>query len=146
MKLRDKKLVVASGGSELPFLQSLAQGFDNIIFTGWLEESTLRTLIGKAIATLYLPINEDFGMSPVESMAAGKPVIGVAEGGLLETVRHGETGTLLLVPLSLESLIDAILQMTPRQARQMREACSHRAALFSREIFRDKMLSVVGRG
>jgi glycosyltransferase involved in cell wall biosynthesis len=35
---------------------------------------------------VYIPVDEDFGMSPVESMAAGKPVIGVQEGGLWETV------------------------------------------------------------
>jgi glycosyltransferase involved in cell wall biosynthesis len=53
------------------------------------------------MATLYVPHAEDFGMSPVESMSAGKPVIGVAEGGLLETMIHGETG--ILIPSEFRS-------------------------------------------
>ncbi len=52
----------------------------------------MRRWVGGARAVIYLPVDEDFGMSPVEAMAAGKPVIGVAEGGLLETVLPGETG------------------------------------------------------
>ena len=51
----------------------------------------MRTLIGQCIATIYIPDHEDFGMTPVESMATGKPVIGVQEGGVLETI--GKTPT-----------------------------------------------------
>jgi glycosyltransferase involved in cell wall biosynthesis len=35
---------------------------------------------------IYIPVDEDFGMSPVESMASGVPVIGANEGGLKETI------------------------------------------------------------
>lgn len=42
-------------------------------------------------------MDEDFGMSPVESMACGTPVIGVADGGLKETIVHEKTGVLLPV-------------------------------------------------
>ncbi len=40
----------------------------------------LRELIRGAKATIYVPVDEDFGMSPVESMACGTPVIGVNDG------------------------------------------------------------------
>jgi len=40
-------------------------------------------------------VDEDFGMSPVESMACGTPVIGVDEGGLKETIIDGKTGKLI---------------------------------------------------
>lgn len=52
-------------------------------------------LVQGAIANIYIPVDEDFGMSPVESMACGVPVIGVAEGGLLETVIEWKTGILV---------------------------------------------------
>ncbi len=63
--------------------------------------------MGGARASIYIPRDEDFGMSPVESMAAGKPVIGVAEGGLLETIVHGETGWLLPAEPSVEQIVEA---------------------------------------
>ncbi len=94
-RMPDQRLIVTSGGSQFPALRRQAADASNIIFTGWLDDDALLQLIGNAIATLYVAKDEDFRMSPVESMAAGKPVIGVAEGGLLETVLNGETGLLL---------------------------------------------------
>lgn len=43
------------------------------------SDTDLISLIQGARATIYIPIDEDFGMSPVESMACGTPVIGVNE-------------------------------------------------------------------
>jgi len=91
-RLPHKKLVVASGGSELEKLVQLADGASNIHFTNWLDENHYRQLLGECLATVYLPQDEDFGMSPVESMAAGKPVFCSDHGGLQETVINGETG------------------------------------------------------
>jgi glycosyltransferase involved in cell wall biosynthesis len=50
------------------------------------SDEELRTLIRGAKATIYVPVDEDFGMSPVESMACGTPVIGVDDGGLKESI------------------------------------------------------------
>ena len=135
IQMPDKQLVVASGGEELPMLSRLAADAPNITFLGWVSEEKLRELIGEAIATIYIPVDEDFGMSPVESMAAGKPVIGVAEGGLLETIVDGETGILLSPAVSAEAIVDAVIQMTPSKSAAMRQACVNRAELFSKERF-----------
>lgn len=143
-RMPERKLVVASGGKDLPRLRNLATGAANIEFTDWLTESTLRDLLGNAIATIYIPKDEDFGMSPVESMAAGKPVIGVAEGGLLETVVQGETGILLPANPSVEDVVKAVLEMTPDAAGQMRAACEARAQVFKREVFFERIKEVIG--
>ncbi len=135
LSMPDKKLVVTSGGSEYSRLKRIANGADNIQFTGWINNERYRELISKSIATLYIPIDEDFGMSPVESMAAGKPVIGVKEGGLVETVLHGETGILLDPDPSFEMIIEAVEELTPGHALQMRASCEQRAMLFSRQKF-----------
>jgi glycosyltransferase involved in cell wall biosynthesis len=133
----DRKLVVASGGSQLKALKDLAAGCDNIHFTGWLDPAALRDLVGRCIATLYLARDEDFGLSPVESMAAGKPVIGVREGGLTETVSHGETGALLAPELAgnPEALAQAVRELDATRAREMRSSCEARARDFSSERF-----------
>lgn len=129
-----QKLVVASGGSEFERLKQLAAGAANIHFTGWATDEQLCRFIGECRATLYVPKDEDFGMSPVESMAAGKPVIGVAEGGLLETVQHGETG-LLLEKLSVQAICEAIETIAATCRNQTRLACEQRSKVFSKAHF-----------
>lgn len=129
-----QKLVVASGGSEFDRLKRLAADAPNIRFTGWTTDDQLRRLIGECRATLYIPKDEDFGMSPVESMAAGKPVIGVAEGGLLETIQNDFTG-LLITHLNRQSICDAVTKLDTNQCQAMREHCEARAAQFSRDRF-----------
>ena len=145
VKMPDKKLIVTSGGNEYARLKKLAGQRENIVFTGLVTEEKLRELIGNAIATIYIPHSEDFGMSPVESMAAGKPVIAVREGGLMETVVHGETGMLLSPEVTKEALIDAVSALTAKRALQMRRACEERAQLFSKDLFIDKMRSLCAR-
>jgi glycosyltransferase involved in cell wall biosynthesis len=142
LKLPDKKLIVTSGGSEYARLTKLAGNASNITFTGWVTEDKLRELIGNAIATLYIPKDEDFGMAPVESMAAGKPVIGTREGGLRETIVPGETGLLLSPNVSAEEIIDAVALLTKTKALEMRRACEERAQLFRKQLFIDKMNNV----
>ena len=138
-RLPGKRLVIASGGDLEATLRARAAGAANIEFTGWVDDTTLADLIGRAIATIYVPKDEDFGMSPVESMSAGKPVIGVAEGGLTETVLDGRTGMLLEPGFDADALAGAIDRMTPSRARDMRHDCEVQAANFTRKHFLEKM-------
>jgi glycosyltransferase involved in cell wall biosynthesis len=88
-------------------------------------------------------MDEDFGMSPVESMAAGKPVIGVAEGGLKETIVDDETGFLLSANNFNDTvIINAVNKLTPKLALEMKISCETRASLFSQEIFLENILLV----
>ena len=145
LQMKDKKLVVISGGSELKRIQTLAGGADNIEVRGWVNEETLHSLLATCLGTIYIPIDEDFGMSPVESMAAGKPVIGVAEGGIPESVVDGETG--LLIPageVTVENICEAVNALTADRASAMRNECEKRAQRFSRERFLENMKQIVG--
>jgi glycosyltransferase involved in cell wall biosynthesis len=63
-------------------------------------------LYGKCIAFLN-PQEEDFGITPVEAMASGRPVIAYAKGGALETVVDGVTGR-LFYEQTADSLAEAI--------------------------------------
>jgi len=143
--LPDKRLVVVSGGSELERVRQLAAGRANIEIRGWTEEAALRRLVGSAIATIYIPRDEDFGISPVESMAAGKPVVGVREGGLTETVVHGETGILLDPDPQPGDVARAVGELGPAAALGMREACQRRAAAFDAAVFSRNMQALAER-
>jgi len=133
-KMPDKNLVVVSGGPDLEKIKKSAEGCENITILGWVSDSQLEQLMGTCIATIYIPVDEDFGMSPVESMAAGKPCIGVREGGLKETIIHGETGC-LCPHATVEEIVRAVTYMTPERAAQMREQCIEQSQKFSETKF-----------
>jgi glycosyltransferase involved in cell wall biosynthesis len=75
----------------------------NIKFVGEVSEQELTSLYLNCKAVVFFN-EEDFGIVPVEAQAAGKPIIGLRRGGLLETVVNGETG--ILAP---EDTIDSLI-------------------------------------
>lgn len=63
----------------------------NIEFLGWVDEHTRHRLFARCRGFIF-PGEEDFGITPLEAMAAGRPVIAYGAGGALETVIDGVTG------------------------------------------------------
>ncbi|MFC3195483.1 glycosyltransferase [Marinicella sediminis] len=139
LRMPDKQLVVASGGAETEPLKQLAGNAPNIHFTGWLSETQLLKLLGQCLATIYVPLDEDFGMTPVESMSAGKPVIAADHGGLLETMLEGETGYLVSNENLDEQIMAAVQRLSGKHAMAMRSACEARAQAFSHTTFLKKI-------
>lgn len=135
LKMPDKKLVVASGGRSLQEVRNIASAASNITFTDWVDDGQLATLVGNAIACIYIPRDEDFGMSVVEAMAAGKPVIGVSEGGLKESIIHEQTGLLISADPAVDEIVSAVQKMSPSLALSMREDSIQRAQLFDEQRF-----------
>ena len=142
-RMPHQRLIVGSGGAKEAQYRKLATGCDNISFTSWIDDARLADLIGRCRAALYLPRDEDFGMSPLEAMAAGKPVIGVAEGGLLETIIEGQTGLLLPSPPSVEDIVRGVTQLNQNRVREMRIDCEERAMQFSEQTFIDRFRLVI---
>lgn len=143
LQMPDKKLVVASGGSQMQALRALAGKASNIIFKGWSSDEELINLIAHALACIYIPQDEDFGMSAIESMAAGKPVIGVAEGGMLETVVNGQTGILLPPNPNADHIVAAVHDLGADKASIMRDHCQQRALIFNEGCFLDQIRSFI---
>jgi alpha-1,3/alpha-1,6-mannosyltransferase len=99
-------------------------------------EAQRRTWLAQCRCVIYTPPEEHFGLGPVEAMAAGRAVVGVASGGLLETVRHEETG--LLCAPAADAFADALcrLILNPEEADRMGLAGRrHVSATFSRARF-----------
>jgi glycosyltransferase involved in cell wall biosynthesis len=100
----DLPLDVVGEGPERARLERLAG--PTVRFIGYLDDSAVRQAMARCTA-LVLPGAEDFGLTPVEAQASGRPPIAFAAGGALETVRDGETGFLFSEP-SWESLAAAM--------------------------------------
>ena len=84
------RLVVVGDGPDRARLERQAKDAP-IEFRAWQSDADLARLFGRCRALLF-PGVEDFGITPVEVMASGRPVIALAAGGALETVIDGTTG------------------------------------------------------
>jgi len=87
-----RELIVVGEGPELRRLEALAG--PSVRFLGHVDRQALLDLFTRCHAYLT-PGIEDFGIAPVEAMAAGKPVIAYGSGGVTETVEDGVTGILV---------------------------------------------------
>lgn len=91
IKKTSKKLKIFGDGVDLLRLKQIAGNNKNIEFLGRVNDKTKAELYSRALAFIN-PQEEDFGITAVESMAAGRPVIAFRSGGALETVVEGMTG------------------------------------------------------
>lgn len=87
----DYKLKIFGDGVDLKRLKDIAGEATNIEFLGRVSEDEKAVLYSRAQAFIN-PQEEDFGITPVESMASGRPVIAYQKGGVTETVIEGQTG------------------------------------------------------
>jgi glycosyltransferase involved in cell wall biosynthesis len=89
----DIQFKIAGTGDELNGLKQIADGDPRIVFLGFVNDRDLVELYANALAILYIPYDEDYGLITVEAMMCGKPVItAIDSGGPNEFVRNGETG------------------------------------------------------
>ena len=86
-----KKLVIVGEGPDRKYLEKVADKNPNIIFQGYVSDDEAISLFRLASLLLFCGL-EDFGIVPVEAMAAGTPVFALKEGGLLETVKEHISG------------------------------------------------------
>jgi glycosyltransferase involved in cell wall biosynthesis len=97
-------LIVAGDGRDRPRLEAMAR--PNIRFLGRVSDEEAARLMARCKAFVF-PGLEDFGIAPVQAMAAGRPVIAFAGGGALDTVIERHTGLYFheATPESLEAAV-----------------------------------------
>jgi glycosyltransferase involved in cell wall biosynthesis len=131
-------LKIAGDGPDRAALERIAVNGD-VEFLGRRSDEDLRVLYRRAAVTL-LPGEEDFGIVPLEAQACGRPVVALARGGALETVKPGETGVLVDEPRA-EAFAEAIAWAVDRPFDTT--AIRRHAEQFSRSRFGDTMASLV---
>ena len=116
------RLVIVGGNSDLPCpvttpeigrLRDLAaeEGVaDQVLFTGRRSREFLKLYYSAADVFVTTPWYEPFGITPIESMACGTPVVGAAVGGIRYSVAEGLTGA-LVPPRDPDALADALARL-----------------------------------
>jgi glycosyltransferase involved in cell wall biosynthesis len=135
-QMPEEKLVIIGGFAKGDHASKYAEKIkrdipENVELRSPIPEKELRDLYASCKGLITTAMDEDFGMTPVEAMAAGKPVVAVKEGGYLESVID-DTG--LLIEPEVKYIIMAI-NIISKNPEKYRKACEEQARKFDESIF-----------
>ncbi len=128
-------LKIIGTGQKEKQLKKIAKS--NIEFLGWKTDEEVRNYYCRCKAFIF-PGEEDFGITPVESQACGRPVIAYGEGGALETIIEGTTG-MFFKKQTTESLVKAVEKFEEIKDNFNSEKIRENALRFDKEIFKKKV-------
>ena len=135
----EKELYVVGSGTER--YKNLAKGCTNVKFLGSVSEMQKQELLSNCSALISIPMNEDFGIVPIEAFASGKPVIVVYEGFTKYQIKPYVNGLFVErpTPLGLEKAIKEF-QRCDWDIKEIQRS----AEKYDVKEFRKKIRSVVG--
>lgn len=128
-------LVIIGDGEDRKRLEKMAE--KNIKFLGFQPEEKIARYYQNCQALIF-PGEDDFGITPVEAMSFGKPVLAYRKGGALETVIEGETGEFFDDPIP-EILADGVRRIKNNYDNYDPERIKEQAGKFSGEEFKRKI-------
>ena len=133
------RLLVAGSGRDREALEAIAG--PTIEFLGYVSDAEAADLMARCQAFIF-PGLEDFGITPLQAQAAGRPVIAYGAGGALDTVIPGVTGE-FFAEQTAEALAEVLAHFDP--GRYDPTACRANAERFSNERFRRELGDYVQR-
>jgi len=123
---KDMTLTLIGEGSRLEQYKASVADFglkDRVEFTGWLSNREIQKLVAQSNLGLFPSRIESFGLSVVEAMAAGLPIVAASGGAIPENIKEGVTG--ILVPVNnADALTKAIISAleNPQRAESLAKA------------------------
>lgn len=132
-------LVIIGDGPELKHLKKIAAG--NIRLLGYQPDEIVHKYYTNCRAFI-MPQEEDFGITPIEAMSYGKPVLALARGGALEYIREGINGELFEDPTE-EVLADGVRRLVQNLDRYDKNKIKETAKRFSEERFKKEIADLV---
>jgi glycosyltransferase involved in cell wall biosynthesis len=133
------KLVVVGDGPLRVAMQRRAG--PNISFTGWVPDDELDALYAGCRAVI-VPNEEDWGLTAVEAMAHGKPILALRKGGATETVLEGVTGEFFDDPIP-EALADGIKRLRTNADSYDEQKIRSHASQWGMQQFEQRMRTIV---
>lgn len=133
-------LVIIGTGPEFKKLKKLAG--KNVIMLGQQPDEILPVYYQNCSAFI-MPQEEDFGMTPIEAMGYGKPVLALRRGGALEYIQEGINGEFFEDPIE-EVLADGVRRIKENLPRYNAAEIKKTAERFSKEKFAVEIISFIG--
>lgn len=137
----DERLIVAGDGPERDRLEQLAG--ENVEFAGYVDESEKKELLAGAKAFVFNGQDEDFGISPVEALASGTPLLGVEEGMTQYQVIDGKNGFTFARDNMGDTIREVVRQFEDTSIEWSEREIADFADRFSVQTFHDQMREVV---
>ncbi len=134
-----QNLRIIGDGPELQPLKAKAAGYKNIELLGYVSDDVKIDLLCSCCALINTQL-EDFGIAPLEAMAAGKPVLAYGRGGALETVIEGKTGAFYYE--QTPQALNAALETFDPESYLVTD-CVYQARRFDKDVFLSKIKAFV---
>lgn len=132
-------LVIIGDGPEFKKLKKLAGS--TIKLLGYQSDQIVQSYYSNCMAFI-MPQEEDFGITPIEAMGYGKPVLALARGGALEYIREGVNGEFFEDPTE-EVLADGVRRLAENMAKYNQIKIKETAKRFSTERFKKEITNLI---
>ena len=133
------ELIVVGEGPDMPRLKKMAG--KNIKLGGYKTDEEVAEYYRNCKAFI-MPQEEDFGLTPLETMSFGKPVLALKKGGALETITEGLHGEFFDDPIP-EALADGVRRLNENYGSYDQMEIRYQAMKFSTERFKREILELV---
>lgn len=137
-----EQLIIIGEGPDRQRLELLARRLDAPVkFLGYQSDVIISQYYQQARAFLFTG-EDDFGITPVEAMSFGKPVIAYGQGGALESISEPETGLFFNEP-TVEALLVAMVKFNELESSFSASQIKAQAEKFSADRFKQKISTLI---
>ena len=132
-------LIIIGDGPDYRRLSRMAG--ENVIMLGFVEDNVLSTYYANCRA-FVMPQDEDFGLTPIEAMTFGKPVLALRQGGALEIIFEGKNGEFFDDPIP-EAIADGVRRLEINYSMYDHEYIINSTKQYSFDTFKKNILKLI---